>query len=208
MNRFAVRSMLVALFVGAPVVTAAQAPRVEFNLGVGPTIPSGDVSSRLPMGYNLAAGLGFTAPGSALGFRVEGLYDAFNGRNNYTIVCGAGSSCSRNSYATGLTLNLKYEGLLPYNGRPGERHRGGRSSLYVIGGFGFYNVHAPIDGGFTPGGSFGYENRTRAYTGWNVGGGLRIPAGGASLYIEARLHIMTQAQVPTRFVPITVGVIF
>ncbi len=206
MKRLVMRMMLVGVGAIVPATAFAQGLRPEFNVGVGPTIPTGDVSSRIPVGYNVNAGVGITPPGSALGFRLEGLYDAFNGRSNYTLVCGAGTTCTRQAYATGLTLNLKYEGLLPYNGRPGERHRGGRSSLYVIGGFGFYNVHAPIDGGFTPGGGFGYVNRTRAYTGWNVGGGLRIPAGAVSIYVEARLHMI--ASTGMRFVPITVGLIF
>lgn len=76
----------------------------------------------------------------------------------------------------------------------------------MIGGFGFYNVHAPIDDGFTPGGSFGYEIRNHAYTGLNLGGGLRIPVGGVAVYVEARMHVMSATA--TRFVPVSVGILF
>ncbi len=206
MNRLMLGLALTGLVTTTPAAARAQGARPEFNIGVGPTIPSGQFSDRNPVGFNVAGGIGLTPRGSPLGLRLEGLYNLFNGRADYTIVCGGATTCSRDAYATGLTLNLKYEGLLPYNGRPGELRRGGTSSLYVIGGFGFYNIHAPLNNVITPGGSSGYENRTQAYTGWNLGGGIRIPAGGVSFYLEARMHVMSQTA--TRFVPIAVGIIF
>jgi hypothetical protein len=97
--------------------------------------------------------------------------------------------------------------MLPYNGRPGERHRGGTSTLYVIAGFGFYNVHSAVGPFNNPGnGSLTYEMQTRAFTGWNVGGGLRIPVGAASVYVEARVHMMNAAG--PRVVPLTIGFVF
>lgn len=208
MNRLVMR-LLAAAAAAAGCVPAgllAQNARTEFNFGAGATVPAGDVSSRLPAGYNLNLGLGLTPTGSSLGLRVEGLYNAFGARQNYAVSCQSGTSCSRQSYVTGATFNLVYQGLLPYNGRPGERHRGSTSTLYVIGGFGFYNMHAPVAGGGTPGGFFAYENTTQAYTGWNLGGGLRFPVGTASLYVEARVHSLNPSG--TRFVPITVGFVF
>ncbi|HEU4990250.1 MAG: hypothetical protein KGL93_04995 [Gemmatimonadota bacterium] len=204
MNRLAMAVLAVAACVPAGV--RAQGARAEFNFGAGATVPSGQFSDHNPMGYHVTAGVGVTPPGSSLGFRVEGLYDAFNGRDNYVLVCGGSDPCSRQSYAAGLTFNLKFEGMLPYNERPGERRRGGRSTLYVIGGYGIYDVRAATQPVFTPAGVVGYANRTRAYGGFNVGGGLRVPAGTASIYVEARLHTLSQDGI--RFVPITLGVIF
>ncbi len=185
-----------------PSAAAAQASRPEFNIGIGPTVPSGWLSNHNPVGYNVTVGLGGQPEGWPVGLRFEGMYNEFRG-NDYVVVCGPGQSCNRGSYAAGGTVNLVYEGLLP-RGR-GVHRSHATSTVYVIGGFGLYSVHAPGSGIATPGGFTGYSLSTQSYTGWNLGGGIRFPVGGVSAYVEARVHAL---ETGARFVPITVGLIF
>lgn len=194
--------VLAAAFVAVPGLAAAQRSGPEFNLGIGPTFPTGDLANRNPVGYNLTAGMGVTPSASSLGFRVEGLYDAFNGKHNYIVVCTGAAGCGRQSWVSGLTLNLTYSRLLPRH----ARRRRAPATLYAIGGYGFYTVHLPTESGPTPGGVVGFDLRDRALTGWNVGGGIRFPVGNVSAYVEARVHTMTQTG--TRIVPVSFGLIF
>lgn len=202
---------LLALAAAFAAPLAAQTSRPEFTIAVGPTIPTGRFNDHNPTGYNVTAGLGVHPGGSPLGFRLEGLYNAFNGRANYTLLCANGSAdCSRRAYVTAATLNLTYDRLLPYNGRPGALHRGGTSTLYVIGGVGLYRLHQPSDTVYVnnPGGPTfgGLQFRNRSVLGWNVGGGLRIPVGRIAVYAEARLH-MVDANA-AQLVPVSIGIVF
>ncbi len=193
---------LAAAIAAAPHSAAAQAARPEFNLGGGPTLPIGDLASHNPIGYNLTAGIGYTPNGSSLGYRVEGLYDAFSGKNNYVVFCSTGTDCGRQATISGVTFNLTYAGLLP---RHGGRSRAA-SMLYAIGGFGFYTVRQPGTPVVTPGGTTGLQVQNQAQTGWNAGGGIRFPLAGVSAYVEARIY--TMSQMGSRFLPLSVGLIF
>ncbi|MGH7669225.1 MAG: hypothetical protein ACRENQ_06985 [Gemmatimonadaceae bacterium] len=212
MNRFAIRLMAAAAVLMLPTVAFAQLTRPEFNIGVGPTIPSGQFSDHNPTGYNVTAGAGLPLRGSPLSLHLEGLYNTFNGRANYTLICGGGGTdCGRHAYVTAAMLNLRYDRLLPYNGRRGELRRGGTSTLYVTGGLGVYDVHQASDTVYVnnPGGGASapaFRFRSRSVVGWNLGGGLRIPAGNVSLYVEARVHVINPAA--AQFVPVSVGIVF
>jgi hypothetical protein len=197
------RWVLLSCVLGAlPATAAAQALRPEFNFGLGPTVPSGWLADHNPVGYNLTLGLGARPEGWPVAVRVEALYDEFHG-NSYVVVCGPGADCSRRSYIAGGTVNLVFDRLLPRGS--GTRRRHAASTVYAIGGFGLYGVHAPGVRIQTPAGYSGYSLATRSYTGWNLGGGIRFPMGGSSIYVEARVHAL---ETGARFVPITVGLIF
>lgn len=194
--------LLPIVLAALPVVAAAQSSGPEFNVGLGPTVPSGWLSDHNPVGYNLTLGLGGQPEGWPVGFRVEGLYDEFRG-SNYVVVCMAGTDCSRRSYVAGANVNFVLERLVPRGLGPHRRHA--TSTVYAIGGFGIYTMRAPGTQVFTPGGFTGYSLTTQSYTGWNLGGGIRFPVGGISAYVEARVHAL---ETGARFVPITVGLIF
>ncbi|HEU4990249.1 MAG TPA: hypothetical protein VFT41_10740 [Gemmatimonadaceae bacterium] len=196
---------MVAALLAMPAATSAQGPRFTVNFGIGPTLPVGHLGSRIPDGYNAVVGAGLTL-GSTWGLRAEGLYNRFGARNNYAVVCVDGVSCSRRSFVLGGTLNLERDWRLPFREHRGPGHRGGTAAAYVVGGFGFFSMHAPVVGGATPAGVYAYENRTRAYTGWNAGGGIRAPLELAFLYVEARVHSLNPTG--TQIVPITVGLVF
>jgi hypothetical protein len=200
MRLTSVLAFLAAISTG-PVAAGAQSARPEFNLALGPTFPVGDLADHTPTGYNVIGGVGFTPPGSDVGIRAEGLYNAFTARNN-VVVCGPGAGCGLRPWISALTVDLTYGRLLP---RDARRHRE-PTTVYVMGGLGIYSVHAPLDSVMTPGGTTGFSLRDRADAGWNVGGGIRFPLGSIAVYVEARVHTMTATG--TRMVPLSVGLIF
>ncbi|HMA22569.1 MAG TPA: hypothetical protein VKP00_01215, partial [Gemmatimonadaceae bacterium] len=78
-SRILSAAVLAANLAISSVAAHAQAARTaHFNLAAGVTLPTGTFSDRNDAGYNLIAGLGMRQPGSALGFRVEGIYNEFN----------------------------------------------------------------------------------------------------------------------------------
>lgn len=201
MRRVRLAVLVPFLFGALPATAAAQSYGPEFSVGLGPTVPSGRFADQNLTGYNVTLGLGGEPEGWPVGVRVEGIY------NGFTLASGVyacdGSTCGRTSSVAGGTLNLVYDRLLPR--RRTERRRGRpASTLFVIGGLGLYQVHAIAGTIITPAGP-GYASATQSYAGWNLGGGIRFPVGGISAYVEARVHAL---ETGTRFVPVTVGLIF
>jgi len=155
----------------------AQSNATHFNLAAGVTLPTGAFGDRNDAGYNVIVGLGMKQRGSALGFRAEGIYNEFNEHGT-----------NEKSRAGGITANATYD--LSTNSRSNT------SSLYVIGGVGYYSTRETFF-------SFG-ESQTNI--GWNVGGGFQFPLTGFSAYVEARYHTVSSTVV--RFVPISFGLVF
>ncbi len=74
---------------------------------------------------------------------------------------------------------------------------------YIIGGLGYYNTRVKVT-------SLGVTNEVSTDgLGVNVGGGLRIPLGALSPFVEARYHQMLgDRNKNIKFVPITFGIQF
>lgn len=171
------RSGIVAIvLVLAPTIAHTQSNTTHFNVAAGLTLPTGAFGDRNDAGYNVIVGLGMKQHGSSLGFRAEGIYNEFNehGTND-------------KSHAGGITANALYD--LATNSRTNT------SSLYLIGGIGYYSTREPF---------FTTESQTNI--GWNVGGGFEFPLSGFAAYIEARYHTVSNTVV--RFVPISFGLVF
>jgi opacity protein-like surface antigen len=154
----------------------AQSNTTHFNVAAGLTLPTATFSDRNDAGYNIILGLGVKEHGSALGFRAEGIYNEFNEKNT-----------NDKSHAGGITANAMYD--LSTNSRTNT------SSLYVIGGVGYYNTREPF-----------FSGESQSNFGWNVGGGFEFPLTGFSAYVEARYHSISNTDV--RFVPISFGLVF
>jgi opacity protein-like surface antigen len=167
---------LAVILAVSPVSANAQSNATHFNLAAGVTLPTGTFGDRNDAGYNVIVGLGVKQRGSALGFRAEGIYNEFSehGTND-------------KSHAGGVTANAIYD--LATNSRSNT------SSLFIIGGVGYYNPREP---------SFSSESLTKI--GWKVGGGFEFPLSGFSAYIEARYHTVSNTDV--RFVPLSFGLVF
>jgi opacity protein-like surface antigen len=70
----------------------------------------------------------------------------------------------------------------------------GSPTPYAIGGIGLY-------------GTRDFDNQdTQWNVGWNLGGGIRFPLTGFSVYVEARYHAISSVDVS--FTPITFGIVF
>jgi opacity protein-like surface antigen len=67
---------------------------------------------------------------------------------------------------------------------------------YAIGGIGLYGTR-DFD-----------EDNTQWNVGWNLGGGIRFPLTGFSVYVEARYHSVSRSNVNASFAPIVFGVAF
>jgi len=160
----------------APRSMHAQSNAVHFNLAAGVTLPTGTFGDRNDVGYHVTGGLVVMQPGNPVGFRAEGMYNGFNEKTT-----------NDNSHAGAITVNATY-GL-------SRNSRTKTSSLYVIGGIGYYSTREPF-----------FSSESNSDIGWNAGGGFEFPLTGFSAYFEARYHYVSNADV--RFVPISFGLIF
>jgi len=154
----------------------AQTPGTHFNIAAGASFPTGDFSLGTDVGYNVSAGITLTQRASPLAFRAEGMYNEFNA-----------SGFSDKARAAAITGNAVYDfssgSIAPL------------STLYLIGGIGYYNTRDPF-----------LTSETQSNLGWNVGGGFRFGLTGFSAYLEARFHTVTNTDV--RFIPVTFGLLF
>ena len=101
--------------------------------------------------------------------------------NQFSLKSGLGGG---SLHYTSVTGNLVYK--IP----------GASFSPYAIGGAGWYNAGA--SGGGSSTNNFGF----------NIGGGISMPLSGFDTFLEARFNQVQTAGSPSRFVPITFGVMF
>lgn len=153
-------------------IAQSSGSSAHFNIAAGLTLPTGTFADGVDAGYHLTGGIGFKASNTPLGFRGEVSYNGLSGK-------GGGE----NFHITGFTANASYD-----LGNPS----GTSSTLYAIGGLGYYNT----------GGAGGSENDF----GWNIGGGFRWPLSGFSAYLEARFHSVSNVE--AHFIPISFGLVF
>jgi opacity protein-like surface antigen len=146
--------------------------------------------------YNLAGGIalptgsygdfnesGFSLIGG-LGLAMPGTPLRFRGEASYSQF-NHKSPFNNSSRAGGFTGNAVYDFAMG---------PGAPVTPYAIGGIGFY-------------GTRNFDNQDNVWNvGWNLGGGLRFPLTGFSVYVEARYHSVSSADVS--FAPIVFGVSF
>jgi opacity protein-like surface antigen len=72
--------LLAAGLLVAPSIATAQNP-FHFNIAAGASVPTGDLADFVNVGYNLTAGIGLRPALSPLGFRLEGQYNNFGGKD-------------------------------------------------------------------------------------------------------------------------------
>lgn len=164
---------------GAATVTHAQgATTATFNGFAGLSLATGNFGDRNDAGYALGLGIGFRQGLSPLAFRAEGIYNEFNQKLPGT----------SKAHASAITGNAIYEFLT-----------GSTNAFvpYAIGGIGYYNTREP---------SPLFDIESESNFGWNIGGGVRFPLSGFSVYAEARYHSVSNSGV--QFAPIVFGVSF
>jgi hypothetical protein len=161
----------------AALAQGGGASTATFNGFAGLSAVTGSFGDRNDAGYSAGLGIGIRQGLSPLAFRAEGIYNEYSQKF-------AGSK----AHATGLTANAIYEfltgptaGFVPY----------------AIGGIGYYTTREPDPF---------FNVSSESNVGWNLGGGVRFPLSGFSVYAEARYHSVSNADV--QFAPIVFGVVF
>jgi len=163
-------------------IAMAQA-QLKFGIGAGASIPNGDFANGIETGYHLMATAGIQPPLAPVGFRVDGMFNEFNGESPST--------------AKLRIMSLTANGVLSMPGAI-------VLSPYVIGGVGMYR--ASISPKIT-----GVDSETDL--GVNIGVGVKFGLAGFGAFGELRLHnIMSDDgagnNVNSRFIPITFGITF
>lgn len=179
MRRISIGLSVVVLAFSAVQLYAQSAKPVSLGIAAGAAIPVGDFSDSFNTGFNGTASLGFSSIGTPLGFRVEGMYNKFSGRNDNTILNQADARIIAG------TANLVY--ALPGQGiRP-----------YLIGGGGYYSLKVDVPSA---------ESVNKF--GINGGIGALFPLSGFNTYVEARFHHVFTDVSATQFIPVTFGIMF
>jgi opacity protein-like surface antigen len=141
----------------------AQGSRqVEFSLGGGIGIPTGDFDDAFKVGWHGLAGASYTLPNAPVAFQIDGAFSRFQD----------------DAPVFNLKENMYYAtGNVIYQIRVSEA----ASFLpYLIGGGGVYNIDP------TGRDAAGIDSRTEF--GLNLGAGVTVTAGRVGLFVESRFH--------------------
>jgi opacity protein-like surface antigen len=155
-------ALVIGLLAAALPLQAQGWQQVEFSLGGGVGVPTGDFDDAFKVGWHGLAAVSYTLPNAPLAFQVDAAFSRFNDQ-------AAGVNFKDNIfYGTG---NLMYQikvseaaGFLPY----------------LIGGGGFYYIDP------TGRDAAGVDSKTEF--GFNIGAGVTINAGRVNLFVESRFH--------------------
>ena len=165
-----------ALICGASTASAQGA--INVGIAAGAAIPVGGLADSYNTGYNGTVFIGLKPALSPLGFRVDGMYNKFIGRDDVL-------NNPPDASVIGGTANLVY--YLPGVGiRP-----------YLIGGGGYYGFKQD-DVGQERVGKFGV----------NGGVGAQFALSGFNTFLEARFHHIDTEGRSTQFVPVIFGLSF
>jgi hypothetical protein len=191
-------------------VANAQEHHISLNVGGGFTPVTGVLGNSLDNGYNIFFGAGYSFnPHFETNFEV-----GYNGFGLTSGLINASGAPGGNAHLWSFTVDPKLR-------LGGERHR---IDPYVVGGVGYYRrtvnftqpVLVPVTGfdpfyGFVTGVTTGSETigtRTDDGIGGSAGVGFDFKPMryGVGLFLEARYHYADTGRVPTRIVPITLGI--
>lgn len=159
------------------VVTSPAAAQIKWQLGLGPTLPMGDFGDSFKSGFHAMAGANFEMTARPISFRTDVVYNM--------------NKCDFTACGDVSTNLLALSGDIQYNFPTPSAHP------YILGGLTW--GRASLGGNDAPS---GVDAETDV--GFNVGGGVHFPVGGAKAFIEARYFSIGD----TDFVPITFGVRF
>jgi hypothetical protein len=174
--------LLTLLIASAAQAQEAAGTAVEFGVGGGVAVPTGDFDEFFKLGWQGTALVSIVPATLPVGFQVDGTFSRFSDDTPDDVK-------EQIIYGTANVV---------YNFQTAE---GSRFRPYLIGGGGVYNVDFKGDN-VGP----GVESTTKF--GINAGAGFNFSAGSAGLFIEGRFHDVFTEGSNTQFIPITVGVRF
>lgn len=161
----------------------AQASPIAFGITAGATKVVGDGSDGINLGYHVGALVQYNGPTLPVGIRADVVYHRFSIKD-----------VDANESITAGTVNLVYNFAMG---------AGAQITPYLIGGVGYY--HASFScGSSTCGDGSSSDNKF----GVNGGAGVMFPLSGFSTFIEARYHNVFTDGSSTKFIPISVGIMF
>jgi hypothetical protein len=175
--------LAVAAFALMAPIAMAQA-QLQFGVGAGASMPNGDLSDGVDMGYHLMATVGVHPPLAPVGFRVDGMFNEFNAKAPAT---------DTKERVMALTANAVFS-------MPGAVVL----SPYAIGGVGMYRTSiSPSIPGVDASNDMGV----------NIGAGVKFGLAGFGAFAEARFHNVfvdngSGGSSSMRFIPITFGITF
>lgn len=181
------KTALVYLAAATFLLTAMALPasaQWRIGVGAGASLPAGNFPGAYDNGFNLMVSLARGVPDRPLSFRFDAMVNRFGGQRVFVDESSA-EAPDHSIYA--LTGNVVLR-------RPGEGIR-----PYGIAGAGYYNQNG------------GTANQN---LGFNAGGGVELPLGRVSAFVETRYHNFVALDLsgsslrPARLVPITLGIRF
>jgi hypothetical protein len=179
--KLVVVAAIFAASAGVVNVANAQANPIAFGVTAGASKAIGDFSDGLNLGYHGGALAQWSSPTMPFGIRGDVVYHRFSAKDVDANI----------SFTVG-TLNAVWN-------FPMEKDA--QVVPYLIGGVGYYHASFSCD-------ECGGESDSDNKFGINGGAGVTIPLSGFSTFIEARVHNVFTDGGATRFVPISVGLMF
>jgi opacity protein-like surface antigen len=159
-NGFA--ALTIGMLAAALPLQAQGWKQVEFSLGGGVGVPTGDFDNAFKLGWHGLAAISYRLPNAPLAFQVDGAFSRFKDE----------------AAALNLKDNIFYgTGNILYQIKVSET---ARFLPYLIAGGGVYNIDP------TGRDAAGLDSKTKF--GLNVGAGAVIDAGRVDLFVESRFH--------------------
>jgi len=161
----------------SPVIVWGQSNRATWDgvAAIGTSAPTTAVSQHSSPGIGGLLGAEVWDAAGTAGLRVEGLGEAFT-TGRYVHDCNM-SGCDGSPMVTAGLLDVVFRG--------GDSLSARRSRVgYLVGGVGVAHTTGLLFG-INPGGSGGYSTASASGFAWNVGLGVRFPAGSRAWFLEA-----------------------
>lgn len=162
----------------------AQASPIAFGITAGATKAVGDGSDGINLGYHAGALVQWNGPDLPIGIRADVVYHRFTFKD----------VDNANESITAGTVNAVWS--FPMD-------KASQINPYLIGGVGYY--HASFSCSDCGAGETSASDNK---FGINGGAGVTIPLSGFSTFIEARYHNVFTDGSSTKFIPISVGIMF
>ncbi|MGH7482022.1 MAG: outer membrane beta-barrel protein [Longimicrobiales bacterium] len=162
-------------------VAPLEAQGLTFGVAGGVSVPVGDFSDGVDLGWNAVGTLWLSSIMHPLSLRVDGAHNQFGFSDD------AGVEVDGTARVTSGTLNAAYR--LPMTNSP--------ISPYLMSGLGAYHSDCSEDA---------CEGTTKF--GWNVGLGTRIYLLGFRSFLEARYHRTERGDSDVHFISVSVGPMF
>ena len=184
-------SLAVLVSIGSASVAQAQVSNpLKFTVFAGGALPTGDMKDGANTGYNVGAALDYRVPLSPFGFRAEGIYSSFGGKDDAGLDDVSLSDLGANANAVVWLPNV-----------------GSPVRAYLTGGPSYSRLKAEVsDSGVDLSIS---ENKW----GFNVGAGLDFALGALSTRLDVRYRRFSSDDdagdsSAFQYIPITFGITF